>query len=71
MNAQGKNYIKVRDAEYGESGWAYRNKKGQVVLDNEFEYYRAGQVVALKDDGFTILSNRSGLTIAFLMAIGF
>ena len=55
-------YIKVRDAEVGETGWAYISN-GSYVLDNDFERIPHGSILELEKDGHTIKSfvNRNKL----------
>ena len=61
-------YIKVRDPEIGESGWAYISD-GKVILDNTFERIPHGSILELEEDGYTIytipenfISVKDGLT---------
>lgn len=54
MNFDMKNFIKVRDNKHSESGWAKILPDGKVILDNDFEYYKAGQMLILKADHHTI-----------------
>nr|WP_278771845.1 hypothetical protein [Limosilactobacillus mucosae] len=54
MNFDMKNFIKVHDDEHSEGGWAKILPDGNVILDNNFEYYKAGQQLILKDDHHTI-----------------
>lgn len=51
-----KEYIKVRDAQEGETGWAYYDENGKVVLDNEFERIPCGSTLTLAEDEYTIIS---------------
>ena len=48
-------YIKVRDPEGHERGWAYISN-GSYVLDNDFERIPHGSILELEDDGYTIKS---------------
>lgn len=50
-----KEYIKVRDAQEGETGWAYV-KDGKVILDNEFERIPCGSTLTLAEDEYTIVN---------------
>lgn len=45
--------IKVRDAKYGETGWAVL-KNGKVYLDNTFKNVAYNTELILKKDGYTI-----------------
>lgn len=53
MIINGKEYIKVRDAQEGETGWAYI-EDGKVILDNEFERIPCGSTLILAEDEYTI-----------------
>ena len=44
-----KNYIKVRDAKAGETGWAMV-EGGNLFLDNDFVNYEAGQEIKINED---------------------
>lgn len=46
--------FKVKDPIFHESGWAYKNEDGQVILDNEFNLYRSGTKLVLNNDNYTI-----------------
>lgn len=50
MKINNKEYIKVRDAKATETGWAYYNEQGQLILDNEFEKIPCGSIIKLDDD---------------------
>lgn len=50
-----KEYIKVRDAQEGETGWAYI-EDGKVILDNEFERIPCGSALILAEDEYTIVN---------------
>lgn len=50
-----KEYFKVRDPQTSETGWAYKNSKGQIILDNDFERIPSGSSLTLDEDGYTIL----------------
>lgn len=50
-----KEYIKVRDAQEGETGWAYV-EDGKVILDNEFERIPCGSTLTLAEDEYTIVN---------------
>lgn len=50
MKINGVEFIKVRDAKAMESGWAYYNEQGQLILDNEFENIPCGSVIKADDD---------------------
>lgn len=50
-----KEYIKVRDAQEGETGWAYI-EDGKVILDNEFERIPCGSTLTLAEDEYTIVN---------------
>lgn len=50
MKINGTEYIKVRDAQESETGWAYYNEQGQLILDNEFENIPCGSVIKVDDD---------------------
>lgn len=45
-----KNYIKVRDAKAGETGWA-RVEGDKIFLDNDFANYEVGQEIKVNDEG--------------------
>lgn len=45
--------FKVDDAKHLERGWA-KVVDGKVISDSNFDYYKAGQQLILKDDYFTI-----------------
>lgn len=51
-----KEYIKVRDAQEGETGWAYYDEDGKVILDNEFERIPCGSTLTLAEDEYTIVN---------------
>lgn len=53
MKLEETEYIKVRDAEVGETGWAYISN-GSYVLDNDFERIPHGSILELEKDGYTI-----------------
>lgn len=53
MKLEETEYIKVRDAEVGETGWAYISN-GLYVLDNDFERIPHGSILELEKDGYTI-----------------
>lgn len=55
MIINGKEYIKVRDAQEGETGWAYI-EDGKVILDNEFERIPCGSTLTLAEDEYTIVN---------------
>lgn len=44
-----KNYIKVRDAKAGETGWAMV-EGGNLFSDNDFVNYEAGQEIKINED---------------------
>lgn len=48
MKINNVEFIKVRDAM--ESGWAYYNEQGQLILDNEFENIPCGSVIKVDDN---------------------
>ena len=50
MKINGVEFIKVRDAKATETGWAYYNEQGQLILDNEFENIPCGSVIKVDDD---------------------
>lgn len=50
MKINNVEFIKVRDAKAMESGWAYYNEQGQLILDNEFENIPCGSVIKVDDD---------------------
>lgn len=50
-----KEYIKVRDAQEGETGWAYI-EDGKVILDNEFGRIPCGSALTLAEDKYTIVN---------------
>ena len=37
------------------TGWAYRNSKGQIILDNDFERIPSRSSLNLDEDGYTII----------------
>lgn len=43
-------YIKVRDAKAGETGWA-RVEGDKIFLDNDFANYEVGQEIKVNDEG--------------------
>lgn len=43
-------YIKVRDAKAGETGWA-RVEGDKIFLDNNFKNYEVGQEIKANDEG--------------------
>lgn len=45
-----KEYIKVRDAKAGETGWA-RVEGDKLFLDNDFANYEVGQEIKVNDEG--------------------
>lgn len=49
MKINNVEFIKVRDGQVGETGWAYI-KDGDVILDNEFERIPCGSILKLDDD---------------------
>lgn len=53
MQLEETKYIKVRDAEVGETGWAYISN-GSYVLNNNFERIPHGSILELEEDGYTI-----------------
>nr|DAZ71475.1 MAG TPA: hypothetical protein [Caudoviricetes sp.] len=53
MKLEETEYIKVRDAEVGETGWAYISN-GSYVLDNVFKRIPHGSILELEKDGYTI-----------------
>lgn len=53
MKLEETEYIKVRDAEVGETGWAYISNDS-YVLDNDFERIPHGSILELEKDGYTI-----------------
>ena len=57
MKINGTEFIKVRDAEAMESGWAYYNEQGQLILDNEFENIPCGSIIKVDDNRNIIDSN--------------
>lgn len=54
MSFDMKNFIKVHDDKHSEGGWAIISPNGNVILDNDLEYYKAGEQLILKDDHHTI-----------------
>lgn len=44
-----KNYIKVRDAKAGETGWA-RVEGDKLFLDNDFANYEVGQEIKVNNE---------------------
>lgn len=48
-------YIKVRDAQVGETGWAYI-KGDDIILDNDFERIPCGSTLTLAEDEYTIVN---------------
>lgn len=49
MKMRGKEYIKVRDARAGETGWA-SIEGDKLFLDNDFTNYEAGQEIKINED---------------------
>ena len=43
-------YIKVRDPRARETGWAYYNEQGQLILDNKFEKIPCGSIIRVDDN---------------------
>lgn len=54
MKLEETEYIKVRDPEGCERGWAYKDEEGKILLDNEFSRIPRGSRLELEDDGYTI-----------------
>ena len=50
MKINGVEFIKVRDAKAMESGWAYYNEQGQLILDNEFKSITCGSIIKVDDN---------------------
>lgn len=50
MKINGVEFIKVRDTKATETGWAYYNEQGQLILDNDFENIPCGSILKLDDD---------------------
>lgn len=46
--------FKVKEPLYGETGWAFKNDKNEIILDNEFKLYKSGTKLVLNDDDYTI-----------------
>lgn len=44
MKINGKEYIKVRNAQEHEVGWAYQDN-GKLILDNDLGKMKAGSVI--------------------------
>lgn len=55
MIINNKEYFKVRDPQMSETGWAYIDEQGRVILDNMFERIPIGSILTLDEDGYTIL----------------
>lgn len=55
MKLEETEYIKVRDAEVDETGWAYISN-GSYVLDNDFKRIPRGSILELEKDSYTIKS---------------
>ena len=53
-----KNF-KVREPLYGETGWAIKNDKNEIILDNDFKLYKCGTKLVLNDDNYTINFKRT------------
>lgn len=54
-----KQYIKVRDPQACETGWAYI-QDGDVILDNAFERIKPYSLLVLADDNYTIIDVKPG-----------
>lgn len=55
MIINGKEYFKVRDPQANESGWAFKDDNGKIILDNDFECIPIGSSLTLDEDGYTII----------------
>lgn len=55
MIINGKEYFKVRDPQANESGWAFKDDNGKIILDNDFERIPIGSSLTLDEDRYTIL----------------
>ena len=54
-----KQYIKVRDPQACETGWAYINGD-DIILDNAFERIKPYSLLVLADDNYTIIDVKPG-----------
>lgn len=54
-----KQYIKVRDPQACETGWAYI-QDGDVILDNVFKRIKPYSLLVLADDNYTIVDVKPG-----------
>lgn len=54
-----KQYIKVRDPQACETGWAYINGD-DIILDNAFERIKPYSLLVLADDNCTIIDVKPG-----------
>ena len=54
-----KQYIKVRDPQACETGWAYI-QDGDVILDNVFKRIEPYSLLVLADDNYTIVDVKPG-----------
>ena len=54
-----KQYIKVRDPQAYETGWAYI-QDGDVILDNVFKRIKPYSLLVLADDNYTIIDVKPG-----------
>lgn len=55
MKINGIEYLKVRDPQANESGWAFEDDNGKIILDNDFKRIPCGSVLILDEDRYTIL----------------
>lgn len=46
--------FKIREPLYGETGWAVKNDKNEIILDNDFKLYKCGTKLVLNNDNYTI-----------------
>lgn len=46
--------FKIREPLYGETGWAFKNDKNEIILDNDFKLYKYGTKLVLNNDNYTI-----------------
>ena len=49
MKINGKEYIKVRNAQEHEVGWAYKENE-KLILDNDLGKIKAGSVIKINQD---------------------
>lgn len=51
MEIDGKKYIKVINDQAHESGWAFRNRQGELILDNTLGRLKPGDRIKIDSHG--------------------